>query len=544
MVRKRGKSRGDNSIPDQGGKTPGVAAAASGLPAGQTSAARPISDPNATGAVSSGEQSALYTAGQPDDEFDPERLGMVNYGTSGLRRYSGYIFEEFLSELTGKNACRVYKEMAYNDPIVASLIFAIKMCSRKVEWIVEPATDDKKDEEVAEFIEQCMDDTNKPWKEIITEIFSMVQYGHAPMEITYKYRKGRDVEEEGTESKFTDGMIGWRSINLRAADTILRWEFWENGEIRGLWQLAPPYWRLTYIPQEKFLLFRTDYSKNNPEGRSVLRGAYRPWLFKKYLEEIESIGAERGVAGIPVAWVPSNIAAPDPTDTNATAALQSYKDLVSNIRRDAQEGIVFPLVYDEKGNKLFDLTLLTTEGSNGRIGEIITRKSNEILQVCLAEFVMLGTQRVGSFAMSQTKVDLFMQSIGVYLDLIAEVFNSQAIPRLLELNPKFGKLEELPRISHTNIQETDLKELAAYISQLVAAGVLQPDNALSDYVRAAASLPDAMEELPSMEEQRSLDMDMKQQEMDIARAKAGVDQEKEEPVVGGKKEAKKNEKPK
>jgi hypothetical protein len=343
----------------------------------------------------------LYTQARPTDEFEAKQLGFVDYGVSGLKRFAGYIFEEFVNELTGKNAQKTYKEMYYNDPVASSLIFAIKMTARKTQWRVEAAGEEERDIEAADFLEQCMGDMNRPWKEVINEVLSMIPYGHAPMELTYKKRLGPGQEEYGKDSKFDDGAIGWQAIALRSQETILKWEFYENGDIKGLWQLAPPYYRLTYIPWEKFLLFRTDYSKNNPEGRSILRGAWRPWLFKKHLEEIEAIGAERGVSGIPIAWVPSNVASPDANDPNAQTALNAYKELVKNIRRDSQEGIVFPLMYDDKGNKMFDLTLLTTDGSETQnISAMIERKSREMLQVCLAEFIMLGAGKTGSYALN------------------------------------------------------------------------------------------------------------------------------------------------
>jgi hypothetical protein len=410
--------------------------------------------------------------------------------------------------------------MYYNDPVASSLVFAIKMTARKSDWRVDPASDEERDLEAADFVEQCMDDMNRPWKECINEVLSMIVYGHAPMEITYKKREG-EQDEPSKSSQFEDGAIGWQSIALRSQETILRWEFYENGDIKGLWQLAPPYYRLTYIPWEKFLLFRTDYSKNNPEGRSILRGAWRPWLFKKHLEEIEAIGAERGVAGVPIAWVPPNIAAPDTTDTNAVAALSAFKELVKNLRRDSQEGIVFPMVRDDKGNQMYDLTLLTTQGSEtAKIGEMIERKSREMLQVCLAEFIMLGAGKTGSFALSQTKVDLFLMAIETYLDLIAEVFNTCAIPRLFEMNPQF-KVEDLPTIAHDGVKDMDLNNMSNYISKLVAAGAMVPDMPLMEYLRASAGLPapteeDMQSQSDLMEQKRSAELAGAQQAEEFA----------------------------
>ena len=46
-------------------------------------------------------------------------------------------------------------------------------------------------------------------------------------------------------------------------------------------------------------------AKGNPEGRRILRDAYRAWYFKKRLEEFEAIGVERDLAGMPVGKVPA-----------------------------------------------------------------------------------------------------------------------------------------------------------------------------------------------------------------------------------------------
>jgi hypothetical protein len=167
-------------------------------------------------------------------------------------------------------------------------------------------------------------------------------------------------------------------------------------------------------------------------------------------------------------------------------------------------------MYNDKGDKMFDLTLLTTAGSEtGKIGEMIERKSREILQVCLAEFIMLGAGKTGSFALSQTKVDLFLQAIGAYLDLIEEVFNTNAVPRLFELNPQF-KCDELPKIRHADIKDMDLNNMGNYVAKLIGAGAIQPDDELSNYLRQAAGLPEALEELEVIGPREQAEMQQQQ----------------------------------
>jgi hypothetical protein len=238
----------------------------------------------------------------------------------------------------------------------------------------------------------------------------------------------------------------------------------------------------------KALLFRTMARKGNPEGRSVLRNAYRPWYYKKNIESIEGIGIERDLAGLPVAWVP-----PELLDISASAddkaILAEIKKIVRNIRRDEQEGIVFPLAYDESGHKIYDMTLLSTGGRRQFDTDgIVQRYDSRMAMTVLADFILLGTKNVGSFALSSSKTELFAVALGAWLNSIADVFNRYAVPRLFELNP--FTVEALPKIVPGDIEAIPLDELGTYIAALAGAGMpLFPNEELEKYLLRLANLP-------------------------------------------------------
>ena len=52
----------------------------------------------------------------------------------------------------------------------------------------------------------------------------------------------------------------------------------------------------------------------------------------------------------------------------------------------------------------------------------------------MADFLLLGQQKQGSYALSETKSKMFYQSLMSLLDNIAETINTQAVPELFELN--------------------------------------------------------------------------------------------------------------
>lgn len=410
-------------------------------------------------------------------------------GRTGLIEYDGYVYEEQLRQLSSFDVrVRVYREMSENDSVIGAILFVIDMLIRQVTWRVQAGGGTPEDEEAKKFLESCLQDMSSTWEDTISEIMSFLVYGFSYHEIVYKRRLGEN-KDPTKNSRFNDGRIGWRKIPIRAQETLWRWLFDDEGGIHGMVQLPPPDYRIRTIPIEKALLFRTAIHKNNPEGRSILRIAYRTWYIKKRIETFEAIGIERELAGYPVVYVPVEW-----TDVNATQgekdAYAQMKKLVTNIRRDEQEGAVLPAIYDEQNNQLVRLELLTSGGRrNFDTSQIITRLDQRLAMTVMADFILLGTATPnGSFALSADKTRLFSMALGTWLDSIAATFNRYAIPRLFSLNN--FKLEKLPTLEHADIDNPDLKDLGEYLGKLAGAGApLFPDEDLEDYLREVAGMP-------------------------------------------------------
>jgi hypothetical protein len=425
--------------------------------------------------------------------FAPEILG-----ASGLRQYGGFVHEEFLPELQGLKGARAYREMADNDPIIGAILFAITNLIRQAKWNVEAADSTPEAEAMKEFMEQVMDDMSSPWSSVIDEACSMFVYGYAPMEIIYKKREGFTGNAE-TRSRFDDGFIGIRAISLRAQNTVARWEIDPaDGSIDGMWQ-QPWSGPMVLIPIEKMLLFRTTETRQNPEGRSILRTAYRSWHYKKRIENIEAIGVERDLAGLPVAYIPGNYMDRS-ADASQKAVYQQWSQLVTSIKRDQREGIVVPSDRDASGNLLFELKLLSSGGSRTLdTTKIIDRYGRAIATAVLADFIFLGQNAVGSFALSSDKTALFAIAIGAFMGFIADVFNRHLIPRLMYVNG--WDLEMAPRLVPEDIETPDIAQVADFISKLSGAGAqFFPDIELENRLRQMAGLSPVPEDAADMRE--------------------------------------------
>lgn len=414
---------------------------------------------------------------------------MGEIGVTGLRQIGGRIDEEFHKNLQGDRAVEVYTEMIYNSPTVRGVLFAIEMLMRQVKWRVDAPENVEADESV-EFLEQCRNDMSFTWEDTIAEVLSMLPYGWSYHEIVYKRRTGPDPLSPGSHSQYDDGKIGWRKLPIRAQPTRLRWEMDKQGGIAGMWQQdlmagqAP-----VFIPIEKALLFRANMHKNNPEGLSVLRAAYRPWYYSTRMEEIEAIGVERDLTGYPVAKIPGDHI------TGNTATFQAWKKAIRNMRRNEQEGLIIPSEVDETTKMpLYDVALLTTPGQRTiDTDPIIQRYEKRIAMTMLADFLFLGQDKVGSYALSGNKMSLFGVALSAWADEIAAVFNRHAVPRLMALNG--FPLEAMPRICHEPIEVLDLSILADVIGKLTTAGMpLFPDPKVENVLRKLLDLPEMTEE--------------------------------------------------
>ena len=404
---------------------------------------------------------------------------MAEIGKIGLDVQGGQVDDEFQPQLRGHSGQKVYREMSDNDPIIGGIFFAIDMLLRNVTWRVE--AQEGTDDADVEFLEQCIDDMSHSWTDFISEIMSMLVFGWSWFEIVYKRR-------EDENSKYPDGRIGWRKFAFRSQESLDRWDMDDEGGIRAFVQKpAPTYVDLT-IPIEKSLLFRTMTRKNNPEGRSVLRNAYRPWFYKKRIEEIEGMGVERDLAGIPMAKLPAEYLDPA-APAEQKAIRNAIETVVKNVRQDRQAGILWPNDRDDDGNELFTFELLSSGGSRAfDTGGIIERYDKRIAMMVLGDFILLGHDRMGSYSLSSDKTDMFAMALGAWLESIEEVINRFAVSRLFELNGAKGKT--LPKITSGDIEKPDINRIAQYVQTLSQTGMpIFPDEALEKYLRELGGLP-------------------------------------------------------
>ena len=405
-------------------------------------------------------------------------------GGSGLRQNSGFINEEFLTRLHWPAAGEIYQEMSHNDPVVTAMLLVSKQLFRNVSWSVKAASDSQADQQAAEFLRECMNDMATTWLDFIEEITSYFEYGWAYHEIVYKRRDGYSRDEKKS-SKYDDQRIGWKRMPGRSQVSLAGWAFDDENEFKGMYQQVAKGPRIqdVLIPIERSLLFRTTTARGNPEGKSFLRGAYRPWYFKKHIEEIEGIGVERDLAGLPVVMTPENVDIFNPSDNPANIAAKTGAErIVASIRNDRNAGVVLPYGWDLKllssgSSRLFDTST------------IINRYDQRIAITMLADIVMLGADKVGSFALAKVKESMLATCLDAQLKSIVDILNRTAVPRLFSYNT-FPGITDYPQFQTGTVVAPDLKELGEYIKSLTGSQMnMFPDDELENFLRGVAGLP-------------------------------------------------------
>lgn len=222
-----------------------------------------------------------------NQEASSLRLKLGQSSVGGLNVFSGQIYEEKEHALRWPQAICTYEKMR-KDATIAPALNLVEMAIARVPWVVKiPKGKEEELKDKARFLEEVMNDMDVPWNVFIRQAATHNTYGFAVAEKVYRVRS----RQKG--SKYNDGKIGLKKLAPIAQATINDWKFSEDGrELVGLTQRPTPVSNreqtflkdksdeLIPIHRKKFLLFRNNPYKDNPEGESPLNQCYIAWRFK------------------------------------------------------------------------------------------------------------------------------------------------------------------------------------------------------------------------------------------------------------------------
>lgn len=426
------------------------------------------------------------------------KLGQSSY--NGLWTLGGNIFEECNGELRWPRAIHTYKKMA-KDATIAPALNLVEMAIARVPWTVK-IPEGKEDllKEKAEFLRQCMDDMDHTWGNFIRQVATFNRYGFAPVEKVYRKRLKRNG------SKFDDGLIGIESLPLISQDTVASWDWEKEGrKLSGLWQyIIEPAGKTNatlvttnseeFIRRKKFMLFRNNPLKDNPEGESPLKACWAAWKYKTSLEEFEAMGVSSDMRGLKVLYIPPRYMAED-ASTEDKAVYEYYKNIMRNLHMNEQSGLILPQVLDDQGEQYFKFEVISITGQKAHdVNSIISRYKNEIIASLMASQLVLGQDGGGSFSLAESLQGISDMAIESKLIEIREQLNHDLIKQLFQLNG--WDTSVTPYFDFGKIEKEDLDVLSKYVQRVASVGLLpktpQVVNLLTEKMGAKAQFePDA-----------------------------------------------------
>ena len=389
------------------------------------------------------------------------------YGVPGLQQWGGNVQEQWITALrTSEKRIKIYDEMSRMNPTGAAMIQTTTMFMKSVAPQVTPGGDSAVDIEMAEHVEHNLHTMSRSLEEIIGDIVLYIVYGFFDEELVYERRE--------------DGKIYWRKWAPRHPVTLDHWELDDNGGLHGMWQS----WENSsvYIPIEKLLHFTTTGAgKGNPEGQSVLEGAYQPWFYIKNLSILQAIICER-LSGTPVINMPQEA----DLSSDAGSDLTKAKRIVRNVKAGSEMGLTLPAGWEFKYE-------MPAAGPAIDIGDVIQSHKKDFAETMMMGFIVMGSSNEsGSWAMIKDKSAMYISALNTFLRQIASVINRHGIPRLMKLNA-YPEPENYPKIVFPKITKIDIGDYAEIISKGYNAGILTYDLETEKSVRETIGLPQIKE---------------------------------------------------
>ncbi len=404
-------------------------------------------------------------------------------GAPGTAIYGGFIQSDELNQnlSSSEERYKTYSEILANTSIVAAGTRYFLNLAAKAEWSFQPSEEDT-DGRFAELAEQALtDDPATPWHRIVRRAAMYRFYGFS--------------FQEWTAKRAEDGSLTFGDVAPRAQLTIDQWDTDITGKLLGVVQRSPQTQMDLYLPRGKLLYLVDDSLSDSPEGLGLFRHLVAPAQRVARYEQLEGIGFEHDLRGVPIGRAPFTELAELETNGSITRAQRvaieaPMREFIQGHTQTANLALLLDSITyeskDESGRassaKQWDVELL--KGSATSFAEnaaAINRVNHEMARILGVEQLMLG-DGAGSFALSKDKTNSFFLLVDGALTEIREAVADDLIDTLWRLNAWPDEMK--PTLATEAVRFTDVAEVATTLRDMASAGaVLDERDPVIDEVR-------------------------------------------------------------
>lgn len=395
-------------------------------------------------------------------------------GNSGTSHYSGYFTEEYNATWRDQARVEIVEEMRRGDGTVKSVLNALKAPILGAEKVIEPASDDEKDLNIAEEVEEQLENMRgRSFSAFLKEALTCLEFGHAAFEKIFKIIDGKVILID-LAPRIQSSIQNWKTKD----DTPGITQISRNDEGNSL-ELS--------IPMKKLFVLSYDKEGDDITGQSVLRAAYKHWMMKNTAYKVQAIGIERQAIGIPVGKYPSGA---------GSAEIEEFQALLKNIRANQQQYLCIAEGYE------FEIVTPNGNPMGSTVKDFIDHHDRHILLSVLAVFLDLGSSSTGSFALSRDQSSFFLKHVEQFIKYVAEQITEQIVKDIVDYNyPGYGKY---PKFKFTSLGEIDFSEMSEVIERLTNTGYISPNEENDmEFIRKMFKLP--KKEEPTSEEGKRME---------------------------------------
>jgi hypothetical protein len=393
------------------------------------------------------------------------------YGASGTPMDANLIKQvDYNIDWMGEKGIALANQMRKSDGSVRSVTQAIKLPLRRAAWKVEVADPDNADDEDRKIAKFChdhlvmSDDRHEDWDTVMRHILLMLDFGVSVLE---------KVWTQDREGKFVPSRLA-----PRLPQTIKDFEVNKDGTLKNVIQEAPKHGhvRTLKIPAQYAVVMSYEKEGDNYWGVPLLRYLYQHWFYKTELYKIDAVRLDRLGVGIPTAIIAKGYVI---KKTEKAEVIALLKGLRSHNR-------AFAMLPEE-----IQLKILTPENERGGASGLMESVDHHDVMMArsvLALFLTAGSQKHGNYGTTVTWQDLFLYALQALALQIGHDLQRQVIRDMCNYNFVM-KDRQYPTVKASTLEDTNIKEFAASMYNLVLGQVIIPDDTLEAHTRTLMGLP-------------------------------------------------------
>jgi SPP1 gp7 family putative phage head morphogenesis protein len=343
-----------------------------------------------------------------------------------------------------------YREMMKDAQVKASV--NLKMIARSATgWEIKPASELPLDVEVAEFVEDVLDQMLGTVDGFLRNAMLAMAYKMSVHELVFR------LIEEGRWK----GKIGLRAVKVKKAEKF-RIATDKFGNLTALEQKSGFDWKK--LDPEYFVLWAYGH-EGDYVGKSELQAAYKWFIAKGFIHKMWNVYIEKYASPTPVAKYPAN------TNPDDKKALAKFLTTIHS-----RKSAVIP--------EGWDLQLLESARSGGDFESAIGYCDRMISRSLLLPQLMFDEGSSGSYSLGAIHAETFemvLESLGREIE--SDIVGDQIIRRIVKMN---YTVEAFPKFEFKKKTDANFETTSKGLAVLVNAGIADPDET---FVRQKAGLP-------------------------------------------------------